>query len=174
MPETPSSYREKYPGRFEPKPRVLFRKAGFLESSILMVPVAILVMLAITVALEVFDFGFMRDEITAYGLTCNAPSVEKPCSESDLVRMEPPVTYKVLIDQQVVILILPDLPPRRLKDCVVVSRTDWKCDSIDGRDFGFQGGQFWEESPNATPKARFVNRFQWLRKPRPTSHDWNK
>src|SRR5262249_48971753 len=153
---------EKYPGRVEPKPRVLFRKAGFLESLTPMVFVAVLVIVVISLALEGFDFGFMRDEITKYGLYCITPSSEMPCSDSNWLRQEPPVTFKVLVDQQVVIAISGDEAPERLKNCAVVSRTNWKCEQFTGRDFGFQNGQYWEISPRATTlNARFVSRYQW-------------
>jgi hypothetical protein len=158
MPDTTDAYRQKYPGMVDPKPAGPIEKGGFKAVS--------LFALVCVVGFVIYgmDLGFVRDEITAYGLSCNTPSGEMPCGESDLVRMEP-VTYKVLVDQQAVILILPDFPPRRLKDCVVVSRTDWKCESFVGGDFGFQGGQFWEGWPSATQKARFVNRYQWLMRP---------
>jgi hypothetical protein len=107
------------------------------------------------------DWGFMRDEITKYGLYCNTPSGEMPCSDSQVVRLEP-VTFKVFVDQQVVIETSENQAPEHLKNCAVLSRTTWKCQQFPGRDFGFQEGRYWEISPDAKLSARFVNRYQWL------------
>lgn len=71
-------------------------------------------------------------------------------------------TFRVSVDRQEIIYWSPDVkhPPRRLKDCVVLTRNNWSGKYIDGSGSVFMGGERFYEYPS-NPDIIYVSRWRW-------------
>jgi hypothetical protein len=96
------------------------------------------------------DLGVAMGEITAYPVMCE---VELEGGDCPLGRGLPLnwTTYKVYVDQQMVVANTRGGFVRKFNNCAVADRVNWQCARPDDSGtFGFSEGRYWESSKKAS------------------------
>jgi hypothetical protein len=121
--------------------------------------------------LYALDWGFLDNTITDYSLSCDSGEIRDGRCTGHWYRMAP-TTYSLNKDQKTVISQTAGEAPKKLSECAIVNRTNWKCLSTISKSFqvGFAGGEFWSQWVDSiglpmadTGTVRHVSREKWLR-----------
>jgi hypothetical protein len=111
------------------------------------------------------DWGFLRAEITAYPIRCASVATANNCLWPN---PGTPTTYRILRDEQAVLVHTADRPVARLSGCAILDRKNWTCGDEQNRSLGFvEGRYFFNPDPSdPAPAWRYhVSkwRYNWLR-----------
>lgn len=120
---------------------------------------------------KLFDWGFLKGEITEYPVQCEHVVSLNQCKSPQFTLNK--TTYKILSNRQEVIYWSEvTKTPDKLSNCAVINRKNWSCEYKDkSAKLGFTDGKYWSiTNPEmATPvgldydsKIYYVSRFQWL------------
>jgi len=122
----------------------------------------------VTLAFAVFDWGFLKGEITAYPIHCEELTGTGGCKKVGFTLRT--TTYKPYAESQEVVYWVEGFPPEKLTQCAIRDTRNWSCKYNDGSaQFGFTGGRYWEITliPGVTDdfgkKTIYVSRWHWLK-----------
>jgi hypothetical protein len=111
------------------------------------------------------DWGFLKSEVTAYPIRCASVATESTCLWPD---PGPQTTYRLLRDEQAVLVHTADRPVFRLSGCAILDRSNWTCSDEQDRALGFVEGRFFFSPDPADPVEAWRYhvskwRYNWLR-----------
>lgn len=121
--------------------------------------------------LKIFDWGFIRSEITEYPVGCETPLVYGQCKGNSYPLNR--TTYKVIPEKEEV-LYWSEIGGgiQKLEGCAIKDRKNWSCHYGDNSaEFGFRDGNFWSLSNSLKlskiteleEKMYYVSRFVWFK-----------
>lgn len=112
--------------------------------------------------LYIVDWGFLKNEITLYTVSC--PQDYNGCYALSSTR------YKINRKSQEVIYLIDGQPLFKYTDCAIQDRNNWKCTyDDDSGEFGFTKGEYffydWTESNllhQVTEGNKYVSKIEYL------------